>query len=133
MSSFMGGIDKCHCVSCDCDCLLKHITTPEACLASKPVQGASLALEGVHDVHGSHSLAASMLSVGDSITDDVLEEDLEHRAGLLVDKTRDALDTTAASEAANGRLGDALDVITENLAMTLGASLSESFTSLSTS
>jgi hypothetical protein len=74
-----------------------------------------------------------MLSVGDSITDDVLEEDLEHRAGLLVDKTRDALDTTAASEAANGRLGDALDVITENLAMALGASLSESFASLSTS
>ena len=103
------------------------------CLASESVQGATLALEGINDVHGSHSLAASMLSVGDSITDDVLEEDLEHGAGLLIDEARDALDTTAASEAANGRLGDALDVITENLAMTLGASLSESFTSLSTS
>ena len=121
------------------DCVLVivviFLNKPHArrCLASESVQGASLALEGIHDVHGSHSLAASMLSVGDSITDDVLEEDLEHRAGLLVDKTRDALDTTAASKAANGRLGDALDVITENLAMTLGASLSESFTSLSTS
>ena len=104
-----------------------------SCLASESVQGASLALEGIHHVHGSHSLAASMLGVGDSITDDVLEEDLEHRAGLLVDEARDALDTTAASEAANGRLGDTLDVITENLTMTLGASLFESFTSLSTS
>ena len=103
------------------------------CLASESVQGATLALEGINDVHGSHSLAASMLSVGDSITDDVLEEDLEHGAGLLIDEARDALDTTAASEAANGRLGDTLDVITENLTMTLGASFSESFTSLSTS
>ena len=53
--------------------------------------------------------------------------------GVLVDEARDALDATTASETADGRLGDALDVVAEHLAMTLGAALSESFTSLSTS
>ena len=49
-------------------------------------------------------------SVGDGVADDVLEEDLEHAAGLLVDEARDALDAAAAREAADGGLGDALDV-----------------------
>ena len=41
--------------------------------------------------------------------------------------------TTTTSETANGGLGDALDVVAEHLAMTLGAALSESLASLSTS
>ena len=39
-----------------------------------------------------------MLSVGDGVTDDVLEEDLENTTGLLVDETGDTLDTTTTSE-----------------------------------
>ena len=65
-----------------------------------------------------------MLRVGDGVADDVLEEDLEHAAGLLVDEARDALDAAAAREAADGGLGDALDVVPKDLAVTLGASLS---------
>jgi hypothetical protein len=103
------------------------------CLTSEPVQGAALALQGVHDVHGGHGLPAGVLGVGDSITDHVLEEHLEHRPGLFVDEARDALDTTTASKTADGWLGDALDVVTKDLAMALGAALSETFTSLSTS
>ena len=45
-----------------------------------------------------------MLSVGDSVTDDVLKEDLEDTPGLLVDEARDTLDTTTTSETANSRL-----------------------------
>ena len=45
----------------------------------------------------------------------------------------DALDATTACEAADGRLGDALDVVPEHLAVALGASLSESLASLSAS
>ena len=45
-----------------------------------------------------------MLSVGDSITDDVLKEDLEDTPGLLIDEARDTLDSTTTSETANGRL-----------------------------
>eukprot|EP00579_Thalassiosira_antarctica_P026665 CAMPEP_0202028350 /NCGR_PEP_ID=MMETSP0905-20130828/63405_1 /ASSEMBLY_ACC=CAM_ASM_000554 /TAXON_ID=420261 /ORGANISM="Thalassiosira antarctica, Strain CCMP982" /LENGTH=139 /DNA_ID=CAMNT_0048592051 /DNA_START=61 /DNA_END=480 /DNA_ORIENTATION=- len=77
-------------------------------LSAKTVEGLSLPLEGVDDIHGSDSLTASMLGVGDRVTDDVLEEDLEHTTGLLVDETGDTLDTATTSETADGGLGDAL-------------------------
>ena len=102
-------------------------------LTAEAVECAALALESVDDVHGGNGLAASVLGVGDSIADDVLEEDLEHGAGLLVDETGDALDATTTRETADSGLGDALDVVAEHLAVTLGAALSESCTSLSTS
>ena len=58
-------------------------------LVAEAVQGAALALERVHDVEGRDGLAAGVLGVGHGVTDDILEEDLEHTAGLLVDETRD--------------------------------------------
>ena len=97
-------------------------------LAAETVQGAALALERVDDIHGGDGLSASVLGVGHGIADDVLEEHLEDASGLFVDETGDALDTTTASETADRRLRDALDVVTENLAVTLGAALSETLT-----
>ena len=94
------------------------------CLTAETVEGLALTLERIDDIHGGDSLTASMLGVGDGITDDVLEEDLEHTAGLLVDETRDTLDTATTSETADGGLGDALDVVAKDLSVTLGASLS---------
>jgi hypothetical protein len=70
-------------------------------LAAEAVEGASLALERVDHIEGSHSLSASMLGVGHGIADDVLEEHLEHTAGLLVDEAADALHTTTASQTAD--------------------------------
>ena len=102
-------------------------------LTSESVEGTSLTLEGIDDIHGGDSLPLGMLSVGDSITDNVLQEDLQDTSGLLVDEARDTLDTSTTSQTADGRLGDALDVITKNLAMTLGATLSESLSSFATS
>ena len=77
--------------------------TPEA------VQGAALALEGVHDVdvHSGESLSASVLGVGHGIADGVLEDDREHGASLIIDEARDALGTATASQTTNGGLGDA--------------------------
>ena len=103
------------------------------CLAAEAVQGAALALERVDDVHGGDRLSAGVLRVGDGVADDVLEEDLEHAAGLLVDEARDALDAAAAREAADGGLGDALDVVSQHLPVTLSASLSQSLSSFATS
>ena len=100
-------------------------------LTSESVQGTSLPLQGVDDVHGGHGLPLGVLGVGDGITDHILQEDLEHTAGLLVDQTGDTLHSAAASQTADSGLGDSLDVITEHLAVTLGASLSESFASFS--
>ncbi|KFO74458.1 hypothetical protein N303_13204, partial [Cuculus canorus] len=96
-------------------------------LTAEAVEGATLALEGVHHVHGSNRLPLGVLGVGDGVTNHILQEDLEHAARLLVDEPRDALDTAAASQAADGRLGDALDVVAQHLAVTLSASLPEPF------
>ena len=53
-----------------------------------------------------------MLGVGDGIPDDVLQEQLQHAPGLLVDQPRDPLDTSMSGQLPDGRLGDALlDVI----------------------
>ncbi|KAG6512009.1 hypothetical protein ZIOFF_030100 [Zingiber officinale] len=99
-------------------------------LASEPVEGPPLPLEGVDHIHGSDRLAASVLSVGHGVADDILEEDLEYAAGLLVDQAADALDAATAGEAAYRRLGDALNVVAEDLAVALSAALAEPLASL---
>ena len=94
------------------------------CLTAETVEGLSLTLKGVDDVHGSDSLTTSMLGVGDRVTDDVLKEDLEDTTGLLVDETTDTLNTATTGETTDSGLGDTLDIVTKDLAMTLGATLS---------
>ena len=102
------------------------------CLTTETVQGAALALEGVDNVEGGDSLALSVFGVGDSITDDGFEEGLKDTAGFFVDHGGDTLDTTTASETADSGLGDTLDVVTQDLAVTLGATLAETLSTLST-
>ena len=72
-----------------------------------------------------------MLGVRHGVADDMLEKHFKNTASLLVDQTVDALDATTASETADSGLGDTPDVVAQVLAMTLGASLSKSFTSFS--
>ena len=73
-----------------------------------------------------------MLGVGDGVTDDILQEDFENTTSFLVNEARDALHTTTTRQTTDSGLGDALDVVAQHLAMTLGATLSQSLTSLST-
>ena len=92
---------------------------------------------------------------GNRVTDDVLEEDLENAAGLLVYEARDALDSSTTRETADRGLGDALNVVTKlrgraillargggaparttrthDLAVALSSSLAEALAALSTS
>ena len=98
-------------------------------LAPETVEGASLPLEGVDNIHGSDGLPARVLGVGHSVTDDVLEEHLEDTAGLLVDEARDTLDTATTRQTTDGGLGDTLDVIAQHLAVTLGASFAQALAS----
>jgi hypothetical protein len=72
-----------------------------------------------------------VLGVGDGVANDVLQEDLEDTAGLLVDETGDTLDTPTTSQAADGGLGDALDVVAKDLAVALGSALAQSLASFS--
>jgi hypothetical protein len=68
-----------------------------------------LSLEGVDNVHGSHGFSSGVLSVGDGISDDSLEEALEDLSGVIIDEGRDSLDTSSSGEPADGGLGDALN------------------------
>ena len=98
-------------------------------LTAESVEGTSLPLESIDNVHGRHGPSLGVLCVGDCVTDHVLQEHLENSAGLLVDEARDTLDSTTASQTTDSGLGDALDVVTKDLPVTLGASLSETFAS----
>jgi len=102
-------------------------------LTAKSVQGTSLPLQSIDDIHGCDCLPLGMLGVGDGITDDILKEHLQDTTGLLVDEARDTLHTTSAGKTTDGWLGDTLDVITQNLPVALGTTLSKTFTSFTTS
>ena len=65
-------------------------------LTAEAIKGASLSLKCMNHVKGSDCLSACMLSVRDCITDDILKEHFEDASGLLVNETRDTLDTTSA-------------------------------------
>ena len=74
-----------------------------------------------------------MLSVCDSISDHILKEYFENSSGLLIDQSRDSLHSTSSCQTSDGRLGDALDIISQHLPVPLGSSLSESFSSFASS
>ena len=103
------------------------------CLTAESVQGPALSLKSVDDVHSCDGLPLGMLSVGDGIANHVLKEHLQDATGLLVDESRDSLHATTASKTADSGLCNALDVITQNLAVTLRAPLSESLSSFASS
>ena len=102
-------------------------------LTSESVEGAALPLEGIDHVHGGDSLPLGVLGVGDSIPDNILQEDLQDTPGLFVNEARDTLHTATASQTPDGGLGDALDVVPEHFAVTLSASLPESLASFAAS
>ena len=102
-------------------------------LTTKSVQGTALALQSVDNIHGGDGLSLGVLSVGDCISDHILQECLQHSTGLLVDQTADSLHSTTASKTPDGWLGDSLDVVPENLPVTLCASFSKTFASFATS
>ena len=52
-----------------------------------------------------------MLDVGDRVTYDVLQEDLEDAASIHVDESGDVLDSSTTGWTTDGRLGDALDEV----------------------
>ena len=86
-----------------------------------------MTFKSIDDIHSCDSLSLGVLCVCDGITDNILKENFENTASLFVDQSRNTFDTTSASKTTDSWLGDSLDVITQDFAMTLGASLSESF------
>jgi predicted secreted protein len=102
-------------------------------LAAKSIESSALTLKSVDDVHGGDGLAFGVLGVSDGIPDDVLKEDFQNSTRLFVDQSRNALDTSTAGKTSYGRLGNSLDIVAKNLAMSLGSALAESFPSFASS
>ena len=90
------------------NCVLALFSLRFARLAAKAIQSATLALERVDDVHRRDGLATRVLGVRHGVTNDVLEEHLEHAARLLVNEVRDALHAATTSETTNSWLRDTL-------------------------
>ena len=63
-------------------------------LTSESVQSTSLPLQSIDNTHGGDGLPLGVFGVGDSIFDNILKENLKNSTGLLVDKSRDTLDST---------------------------------------
>ena len=99
-------------------------------LSTESVKGTSLSLQSVDHIHGGDGLSLGVLGVGDGISDHILQKHLQDSSGLFVDQAGDTFHTTSSRQTTDGWLRDALDVVTENLSVTLGASLSQSFSSL---
>ena len=102
-------------------------------LTSESVQGASLAFQGIDDIHSGDGLPLGVLSVCDSISDHVFKENFEDSSSFFVDQSTDSFYTTTTRQTADGWLRDSLDVVTKNFSMTLGASFSQSLSSFSAS
>nr|CAD7616371.1 unnamed protein product [Timema genevievae] len=68
-----------------------------------------------------HGLPFGVLRIGYRVANDVFKKHLEYATRLLIDEARDSLDSPSTSETANGRFGDALDVVTKDLSVTLRA------------
>ena len=92
-----------------------------------------MTLQGVHDVHGGDGLPLGMLGISDGITDDIFQENFEYSSSFLVDESGDTFHSTSSSQTADGGFGDTLDVISQDFPVTLGAPLSESFSSFTSS
>lgn len=90
-------------------------------LTSLTVQRLARALERIDNVECGDRLALRVLGIGDRVTDDVLEEDLEDATSFFINQTTDTLDATTTSETTDGRLSDTLNVVAKNFAMALGA------------
>ncbi|KAB7499573.1 histone H3, embryonic [Armadillidium nasatum] len=96
------------------------------------IRSSSLSFKSVDNIHSCNCLPLCVFSVGNSIPDDVFKENFEDTTSFFVNQARDTLYTTSTSKTTNSWFGDTLDVITKNFSVTLGASFSESFTSLAT-
>ena len=102
-------------------------------LAAEAVKSSTLSLQSVHHFHSSDGLSLGVLGIGDSITYDVLEEHFQHPACLFVDQSWDSFNSTTACQSSDCRLGDALDVVSKDFSVSLGASFSQTFASFSSS
>ena len=108
-------------------------TDTRVLLTSKTIEGPPLAFQSVHHVHSSDCFTFRVLSVGNRVTNNILQKNFEHTSRFLIDQAGNSLDSTTACQSANGRFCDPLDVVTQNLSVTFRPTFSQSFASLTAS
>ena len=104
-----------------------------SCLPSETIEGTSLSLERVHYVERGDGASFGVFGVGDRVTNDRFEEELEDTTRLVVDETRDTLDTSTSRKTSDSGLGDTLNVVAQNLAVSLGTTLAEALATFTAS
>lgn len=53
---------------------------------SETVDGSALPLKSIDNIHSSDGFSSGVLSVGDGISDNTLEESLEDLSGVIIDE-----------------------------------------------
>lgn len=76
-----------------------------------------LTVQRPDNIRSADGLPLAHLNDSTNISQDMREESLQVEADLLVDGSGNAFDAAAAGQAADGGLGDALDVVTEDLSV----------------
>jgi RNA polymerase-binding transcription factor DksA len=74
-----------------------------------------LTLESIYNIEGGDGLSLGVLSVGDGVADDTLEEDFEDTSGFFVDEAGDTLDTATTRETTDSGLRDTLCFVSGQL------------------
>ena len=80
-------------------------------LTPKTIECPALPFQGINNIHGSDSLPSCVLSVSHGITNNVLQENLQHSSSFFIDQATDSLNSSSTSQTANCGLCDTLDVI----------------------
>lgn len=110
---------------------VEYSAKKQSSLTSETIEGASLSLEGIDDIHGGNGLSLGVLGVCDCITNHIFEKDFQDSTGFFIDVSRNTLDSSSASESSDGRLGDSMDIISQNLSVAFSSRFSKSFSSFS--
>ncbi|WVZ03616.1 hypothetical protein V8G54_024422, partial [Vigna mungo] len=82
--------------------------------ASKTIECPSLSLQRIHHVHGRNSLPPSVLGIGHSVANHILQEYLQHSSGLFIDQSTDPLHATSSRQSPYRRFRYALNVVPKN-------------------
>lgn len=101
--------------------------------ATKSVQCPAISFQSIHDVLRSDGLSASVFSVGNSVSDDLLEEVFQVSAGLFIDQTRNTLASTSTTQSSNSWFRDTLNGILQHLPVTFRCTFTQSFATFATS
>ncbi|KAF1894647.1 hypothetical protein Lal_00027024 [Lupinus albus] len=101
-------------------------------LTTKTIEGPSLSLESINNIHSSNRLPPSMFSISNCITNHILQEDFENTSRLFINQTTDSFHTSSSRQSPNRRFCDSLNVVAQNLSMPLRATFAQTLSTFST-